>query len=74
MASGRGIGSPPAPWEADLRANAASPHLAAHLCAMALLHRQNRYDRLTDQVERLTGAPPMSIEDFVRRNAQAYLS
>ncbi|MGJ7506495.1 NmrA family NAD(P)-binding protein [Variovorax sp. GT1P44] len=70
----RYVDVPPAPWEDELRANAASPHLAAHLCAMALLHRQNRYDRLTDQVERLTGTPPMSIEAFVRRNAQAYLT
>lgn len=70
----RYVDVPPEPWEAELRANAASPHLAAHLCAMALLHRQNRYDRLTDDVERLTGTPPMSIEEFVRRNAQAYLA
>ena len=68
----RYVDVPREPWEADLIANAASPHLAAHLCAMAELHRQNRYDRLTDDVERLTGAPPMSVEDFVRRNAHAY--
>ena len=36
---------------------------------MAALHRANRYDRLTPDVERLTGEPPMSIEDFVRRHA-----
>jgi uncharacterized protein YbjT (DUF2867 family) len=68
----RYIDVPPGPWEEELRANAASPHLAAHLCAMAALHRDNRYDRLTDTVQRLTGTPAMSIEDFVRRNAEAF--
>jgi uncharacterized protein YbjT (DUF2867 family) len=63
---------PPGPWEEQLRANAASPHLAAHLIAMAGLHRANRYDRLTDTVERLTGSAPMSIEDFVGRNASSF--
>lgn len=63
---------PPGPWEEQLRANAASPHLAAHLIAMAELHRANRYERLTDTVERLTGTPPFSIEQFVARNAAAF--
>jgi uncharacterized protein YbjT (DUF2867 family) len=60
---------PPGPWEAELARGASTPHLAAHLIAMAALHRDNRYDRLTDTVERLTGVPPMSVEDFVRRHA-----
>jgi hypothetical protein len=33
---------------------------------MAMLHRDNRYDRSSDDVEFLTGVPPLSIEDFVR--------
>jgi uncharacterized protein YbjT (DUF2867 family) len=70
----RYVDVPREPWEANLFATAASPHLAQHLQAMAQLHRENRYDRLTDDVERLTGTPPMSIEDFVRRNASAYLA
>lgn len=69
----RYVNVPREPWEADLFATASSPHLAQHLSAMALLHRENRYNRLTDEVERLTGTPPMSIEDFVRSNAKAYL-
>ncbi|MDM0111398.1 NmrA family NAD(P)-binding protein [Variovorax sp. J22R133] len=69
----RYVNVPREPWEAELFATASSPHLAQHLSAMALLHRENRYDRLTADVERLTGTPPMSVEDFVRRNAKAYL-
>ncbi len=68
----RYVDVPPAPWEANVFATAASPHLAAHLCAMAALHRENRYDRLTGDVERLTGEPAMSIQSFVRSNAQVF--
>ncbi|HYF17979.1 MAG TPA: NAD(P)H-binding protein, partial [Ramlibacter sp.] len=68
----RYVDVPPGPWEEQLRATAASPHLAAHLAAMAALHRDNRYDRLTDTVERLTGRPAMPIEAFIDRNASAF--
>lgn len=70
----RYVDVPPEPWEKKLAAGAASPHLAAHLSAMAALHRQGRYDRLTSTVERLTGSPPMSIEDFIGRHASSFCS
>jgi nucleotide-binding universal stress UspA family protein len=65
----RYVDVPPAPWEEALARGASTPHLAAHLIAMAALHRENRYDRHTDTVERLTGTPPMSVEEFARRHA-----
>jgi uncharacterized protein YbjT (DUF2867 family) len=68
----RYVDVPAQPWEEHVRATAASPHLAAHLIAMAALHRANRYDRLTDTVERLTGTPPMTIEEFVQRHTSAF--
>jgi len=49
-----------------------SPHVAAHLITMAALHRQNRYDRHTDRVEKLTGSPAMPIADFVRMHAAEF--
>lgn len=51
-----------------------SPHIVAHVETMARLHRDNRYDRISDDVERLTGQPPMNIADFVRQNAQIFAS
>lgn len=33
---------------------------------MAMLHRENRYDRLVPTVEQLTGTRPMSIKEWVR--------
>lgn len=43
-------------------------HLCAHLLTMARLHASNRYDRLTHDVETITGRPPASIRDFVARH------
>ncbi len=43
-------------------------HLCQHLLAMARLHADNRYDRLTHDVETITGKPATSIRDFVARN------
>jgi uncharacterized protein YbjT (DUF2867 family) len=43
-------------------------HLCAHLLTMARLHAANRYDRLTHEVETITGRPATSIRDFVARN------
>jgi uncharacterized protein YbjT (DUF2867 family) len=63
---------PVAPWEEALRQSGMSPHLAAHLITMAALHRDNRYDRLTHDVEKLTGSPPMSIADFVHMHAAEF--
>jgi uncharacterized protein YbjT (DUF2867 family) len=49
-----------------------SPHIVAHVETMATLHRDNRYDRTSDDVERLTGQPPMNTTDFVRQNTQIF--
>jgi uncharacterized protein YbjT (DUF2867 family) len=63
---------PVAPWEEQLRKSGLSPHVAAHLITMAAMHRKNRYDRYTNQVEELTGSPSMSIGDFVRTHAAGF--
>lgn len=47
-------------------------HTIAHLSTMALLKQQNRYDRLTDDVEKITGSRPLSVYEFVSRHAAAY--
>lgn len=49
-----------------------SDHLFAHLETMARLHKQNRYDRLSHDVELLTGRAPIGVEEFVRANAGAF--
>jgi uncharacterized protein YbjT (DUF2867 family) len=41
------------------------PHLEQHLTTMALLHRAGRYDRKTDDVEKITGQPASTVAQFV---------
>jgi hypothetical protein len=55
----------PEDWERELKRQKVSEHLTNHLVTMGELHRAGRYDRLTDDVERVTGRSPMSVREFV---------
>src|SRR3984893_946905 len=48
------------------------PYVEAHLAVMARLHRENRYDRVTDTVEEVTGRPAESVEEFVARRRDLF--
>ncbi|MFD4943423.1 NAD(P)H-binding protein [Streptomyces sp. NPDC058239] len=50
-----------------------SPHAEQHIETMARLHRENRYDRATHDVERITGQPAQTIESFVAARRDFYL-
>jgi uncharacterized protein YbjT (DUF2867 family) len=63
---------PPQIWEAKLKEAQLPAHLIAHLVAMAQLHRDDRYDRMTDSFQRLVGRAPISAAEFVRRHATAF--
>jgi len=60
-------------WLAGLPRMALPPHTEQHVATMAQLHRDNRYDRTADGVERVTGTPPRSIEAFVAARRDFYL-
>ncbi|CDO89320.1 hydroxylase [Mycobacterium triplex] len=47
-------------------------HVQQHLATMAKLHRAGRYDRSTDDVERITGHPALSVEQYVAANPQLF--
>jgi len=47
-------------------------HLVNHLVTMADLHRAGRYDRMSNDVLTLTGQAPLSVLEFVRKNAPAF--
>jgi hypothetical protein len=47
-------------------------HLQQHLATMALLHRAGRYDRATDDVEKLTGEPALTVEQYISENPQLF--
>jgi uncharacterized protein YbjT (DUF2867 family) len=60
-------------WAAAVDADAAlSPHVSQHLVTLARLHRQNRFDRITDTVVSLTGEPARSVEAFVAEHAALF--
>jgi uncharacterized protein YbjT (DUF2867 family) len=53
----------------ELRGRNLPEHVFEHLLTMARLHAANRYDRLTHDVEAITGRPATSTREFVSRNA-----
>ena len=54
----------------ELRGRNFPDHLFEHLLTMARLHAANRYDRLTRDIETITGRPARSVRDFVARQAE----
>jgi NAD(P)H dehydrogenase (quinone) len=59
-------------WERELKKTGLTEHLIKHVLTMAELNRAGRYDRMTDGVERVTGRPAMSIQEFVARHADDF--
>jgi uncharacterized protein YbjT (DUF2867 family) len=68
------VDMPPGRWQAEgLSRMGLPPHVEQHIATMAQLHRDNRYNRTADGVERVTGIPPQSIEAFVAARRNFYL-
>jgi hypothetical protein len=63
---------PVEPWRDGLLQRGLPVHLVNHLATMADLHRAGRYDRMSDDVRALTGQEPLSVQDFVRKNAATF--
>jgi uncharacterized protein YbjT (DUF2867 family) len=63
---------PVGPWREGLLQNDLPVHLVNHLVTMADLHRAGRYDRMSNDVLTLTGQAPLSVQEFVRKNAPTF--
>jgi uncharacterized protein YbjT (DUF2867 family) len=63
---------PVGPWREGLLQSGLPVHLVNHLATMADLHRAGRYDRMSDDVLTLTGQRPLSVQEFVRKNAATF--
>jgi uncharacterized protein YbjT (DUF2867 family) len=63
---------PVEPWRDALLKQGLQAHLVNHLATMADLHRAGRYDRLSDDVLRLTEQGPLTVQEFVRKNAAEF--
>jgi uncharacterized protein YbjT (DUF2867 family) len=59
-------------WRDGLLERGLPVHLVNHLTTMADLHRAGRYDRKSDDVLTLTGQRPLSVQEFVRKNAATF--
>ncbi len=58
----------------ELRSRGLPDHVFDHLLTMAKLHADNRYDRLTDDFEAITGRPATSIRDYVTSHPEVFSS
>ncbi len=47
-------------------------HVEQHLATMALLHRAGRYDRATDDVEKITGQPATTVGHYVAEHPELF--
>ena len=59
-------------WADRLREAGVPSHIVNHLAVMADLHAQGRYDRMTDDLFKLTGKTPTSMHDFVKLHAAEF--
>jgi len=56
----------------ELRHRGLPQHVLEHLVTMAHLHAANRYDRMTHDVEKVTGRPALSVHDFVAKHLDLF--
>src|ERR1700730_10354416 len=63
---------PVEPWRHALLEHRWPVHVVNHLTVMADLHRAGRFDRMSDEVLMLTGERPLSVQEFVRKNAATF--
>lgn len=68
----RYVDVPAALWRESMSDSGLSEHVLDHLSTMGQLHRDGRYDRMTDQFANLTGKQPMSIRDFIQQHVSAF--
>jgi uncharacterized protein YbjT (DUF2867 family) len=59
-------------WSEMLREAGVPAHLVNHLTVMTDLNKQGRYDRMTDDLFKLTGEMPTSMHDFVKLHAAEF--
>src|SRR6202007_2245624 len=63
---------PVEPWRDGLLNRRWPVHVVNHLAALADLHRAGRFDRTSDDVRTLTGQEPLTMQEFVRKNAATF--
>jgi uncharacterized protein YbjT (DUF2867 family) len=64
--------APISEWSEKLRAAGLPEHVVHHLTVMTELHKQGRYDRMSEDYLKLTGETPTSMADFVKLHAAEF--
>ena len=59
-------------WSERLREAGVPAHIVNHLTVMTDLNKQGSYDRMTDDLFKLTGEMPTSMHDFVKLHAAEF--
>ena len=60
-------------WQREVLAPIGLPeHVQQHIATMARLHRDDRYNRATDDVERITGQPAQTVMQYVASNPDLF--
>jgi hypothetical protein len=47
-------------------------HVQQHISTMARLHREDRYNRASHDVETLTGEPAQTVEQYIATNPELF--
>lgn len=63
---------PLAAWLDELRAYNLPEHVHHHFAVMARLHAENRYDRLTHDIDALLGRPATSVRAYVAKHPELW--
>ena len=59
-------------WSQKLLDAGVPAHTVKHLCVLTELTKQGRYDRMTNDLFKLTGQKPLSMYDFVKLHAAEF--
>ena len=60
-------------WQREVLAPIGLPeHVRQHIATMARLHREDRYNRATEDVEQITGRPAQTVEQYVASNPDLF--
>jgi uncharacterized protein YbjT (DUF2867 family) len=54
-------------WLQELAEARLPPHVQQHIATMAKLHREDRYNRSTNDVEAITGHPAQTVREYVEK-------
>ena len=56
----------------ELRSRGLPDHVFDHFVTMARLHADNRYDRMTHDIEAITGRPATGVRSYVESRADLF--